>query len=79
MQVVCLIVCFLMMSIAWLREGRLFGHDLTAPNQPEAPTDTLLTAPVALFAWRCRSLSRGPYCRFACPTGSLFKASEGMK
>ena len=29
-QVVCLIVCFLMMmSIAWLREGRLFGHDLT--------------------------------------------------
>ena len=44
-QVVCLMICFLMMmSIAWLREGRLFGHDLTAPNHPEAPIDTLPTA-----------------------------------
>ena len=44
-QVVCLMICFLMMmSIAWLREGRLFGHDLTAPNHLEAPIDTLPTA-----------------------------------
>lgn len=77
MQVVCLIVCFLMMSIAWLREGHLFGHDLIAPNQPEAPTDTLPTAPVALIAWRCRSLSRGLTAVLPAPRGRCLRRQRG--
>lgn len=77
-QVVCLVICFLMMmSIAWLREGRLFGHDLTAPNHPEAPIDTLPTAPAALFAWRCRSLSRGLTAVLPAPRGRCLRRQRG--
>ena len=41
-QAVCLLTCFLMMlSIAALRGGKLFGHDLTTPTpQPSAAADT---------------------------------------
>ena len=41
-QAVCLLTCFLMMlSIAVLRGGKLFGHDLTTPTPlPSAAADT---------------------------------------
>ena len=46
MQLLCLVTCFLMMmSIALLRGGKLFGHDFTAQKSTstEAPKDTVAT------------------------------------
>ena len=46
MQLLCLVTCFLMMmSIALLRCGKLFGHDFTAQKSTstEAPKDTVPT------------------------------------
>ena len=46
MQLLCLVTCFLMMmSIALLRGGKLFGHDFTAQKSTstEAPKDTVPT------------------------------------
>ena len=46
MQLLCLVTCFLMMmSIALLRGGKLFGHDFMAPKSTstEAPKDTVPT------------------------------------
>ena len=46
MQLLCLVTCFLMMmSIALLRGGKLFGHDFTAQQttSAETPTDTVPT------------------------------------
>ena len=45
-QILCLVTCFLMMmSIAVLRGGKLFGHDFTAQQttSAETPTDTVAT------------------------------------